>query len=126
MARAVTARWLLHVDWNLLLKEGWGALFGWLDRFGRPPEVVPDVEAELWRRQQRLSGVVAQAQVEARQIMSSLQALLGTGGPFHCCIYYMDMLYMLQRRSSPSWAWSWFAPCPPVDLWCVWIGVNAG
>ena len=29
-------------------------------------------------------------------------------------------------KGPDPWAWSWFAPRPPVDLWWVWIGVNAG
>lgn len=67
------------MDWNRLLADGWGSLFGWLERFGAPAEPLPEVEAELSGRQQRLRRLVTQAQREAREIMSSLQALLGTG-----------------------------------------------
>lgn len=34
-------RWFVDgIDWINLLKDGWGALFGWLDRIGPPEEPI--------------------------------------------------------------------------------------
>jgi len=37
--RSAFWRWFVDgIDWINLLKDGWGALFGWLDRIGPPEE----------------------------------------------------------------------------------------
>ena len=40
--------------------------------------------------------------------------------------FFVYLMCMLQRRSSPSRHGHGLPPAPPVDLWWVWIGVNAG
>ncbi|CAK9038296.1 unnamed protein product [Durusdinium trenchii] len=81
LALAVQPWWLVYgVDWKNLLKDGWGGIFGWLNRFAlelEGPQVDDSVdmleEADLDQRQREMMDVISAEQAEARKIMDSLQ-----------------------------------------------------
>lgn len=78
---AIQPRWFVYgIDWNRLQKDGWGGIFGWIDRRSMTEEpreeTISDSSGffsmDLEQRQKHLNSVIEVEQAKAQWLMSSL------------------------------------------------------
>ena len=89
---AIQPRWFVYgIDWNRLQKDGWGGIFGWIDR--RPTQdqreetVIPETSGffsmDLEQRRNHLTSVIEVEQAKAQWLMSSLNDTEDLTSIFH-------------------------------------------
>ena len=78
---AIQPRWFVYgLDWNRLQKDGWGGIFGWIDRRPVTEEQREETISEssgffsmdLEQRRKHLTTVIEVEQAKAQWLMSSL------------------------------------------------------